>query len=620
MARKKREFKCINECVAQAPISENKKLDGLSLKEILTEKDRLRNILNKYIDSKHLRFSKIRTLLYRNKSVDLKDHYVAGDLRRSDSRESISSTNLISAIHKTKRIIISGTAGSGKSILMRKLFLDFCENESCTIPILIELRILALGESKKIEEHLQESLREIDEKFDEKDLEWLLRSGVVTLLLDGFDEIDYKRSDRYEKEIIDISNRFQDINIVVSSRPDGNFESWENFEIFFTQPLKKEQSIELISKIDYETLVKESFIKELNNKLYDKHTGFLSNPLLLTMMLLTFEQLAEIPDKIHIFYEQAFETLYNKHDALKELYKRHSYCNLPSDDFKRLLSAFCLVTFTERAFKFTKEKAIEYIATSKKIEDRINANSESFFQDLLKNVCILQRDGLNYQFSHRSFQEYFCARFLIEHDLSLLDEILDELLIFGFRDEVLNLIFAMNREKLEREWLLPKIEKYKQEIDNALEKEGLTGFYNLLYSGVNLHISDGNRRLGFTLEDEKPIAHFMIFISQRYGEEIEKIPNIDSKITANPDDIEIEKDAIYLSENYDSEDTGLHIKFSIIKDEINQLTTFKKHAYHSIDLLKFLEIHIKQSHKNRKNSIEKLIKDSKKIKKHIDID
>src|SRR5690606_26525038 len=174
MAKRKREFKCINECISNASVSGNKKLDRLTLKEILTAKDRLKNILQKYIDNKHLRFSKIRTLLYRNKSVDLNDHYVAGDLRRSDSSSSISSKKLTNAIKETKRIIISGTAGSGKSILMRKLFLDFCEKEISTIPILIELRILALGATKTIVNHLQESLREIDAKFDDKDLDWLL--------------------------------------------------------------------------------------------------------------------------------------------------------------------------------------------------------------------------------------------------------------------------------------------------------------------------------------------------------------------------------------------------------------------------------------------------------------
>lgn len=39
-------------------------------------------------------------------------------------------------------------------------------------------------------------------------------------------------------------------------------------------------------------------------------------------MLLTFEQYAEVPSKMHIFYREAFAALSVKHDASKGAYKR----------------------------------------------------------------------------------------------------------------------------------------------------------------------------------------------------------------------------------------------------------------------------------------------------------
>ena len=39
------------------------------------------------------------------------------------------------------------------------------------------------------------------------------------------------------------------------------------------------------------------------------------------MMLMTFDEFAEIPSKMHVFYEQAFNVLYNKHDATKASFK-----------------------------------------------------------------------------------------------------------------------------------------------------------------------------------------------------------------------------------------------------------------------------------------------------------
>ena len=67
-----------------------------------------------------------------------------------------------------------------------------------------------------------------------------------------------------------------------------------------------------------------------------KHESFASNPLLLNIMLLTYDNYADIPEKLHLFYSNAFETLYIKHDATKGGYKREFKTKLSSDDFKRV--------------------------------------------------------------------------------------------------------------------------------------------------------------------------------------------------------------------------------------------------------------------------------------------
>ncbi|EPG9704121.1 NACHT domain-containing protein, partial [Acinetobacter baumannii] len=165
-------------------------------------------------------------------------------------------------------------------------------------------------------------------------------------------------------------------------------------------------------KLDYDRQVKNSFLRELDKKLYESHSSFASNPLLLTMMLLTYEQIAEIPNKIHLFYEQAFLTLFNKHDSLKSMYKRKSFSQLPLDDFKRCLEAFCILSYSGRSYSFSENEINKYLDNSINIS-RVTTNSKFFLNDLLDSVCILQRDGLGFNFTHRSFQEYFSAQFLV---------------------------------------------------------------------------------------------------------------------------------------------------------------------------------------------------------------
>lgn len=107
------------------------------------------------------------------------------------------------------------------------------------------------------------------------------------------------------------------------------------------------------------------FYKELDEYLYDKYKTFASNPLLLTIMLLTFENRASIPDKLNDFFEQAFTTLFHTHDATKGGYKRDIQSKLGYEDFKAVFSYFCFKSFFNSDYKFSENKVLEYIGMAK---------------------------------------------------------------------------------------------------------------------------------------------------------------------------------------------------------------------------------------------------------------
>ena len=89
--------------------------------------------------------------------------------------------------------------------------------------------------------------------------------------------------------------------ILISSRPDSRFSSWEEFYRYGVKPLTKKKALNLIGQLEYDQELKDKFLIALDENLYEDHESFSSNPLLLTMMLLTYEQIAEIPNKIHLF-------------------------------------------------------------------------------------------------------------------------------------------------------------------------------------------------------------------------------------------------------------------------------------------------------------------------------
>ena len=211
------------------------------------------------------------------------------------------------------------------------------------------------------------------------------------------------------------------------------------------------------------------------------------------MMLITFKEIAHIPEKIHIFYDQAFDALFFKHDATKEAaFRRKMHSDLPIDEFKSCLAYFSISTYLKEKFSFSetniKDELRDAIALSK-----VDTNPEKFLADLLESVCILQRDGLHLVFTHRSFQEYFAAFFISKGPASvgrLLDSICPR-----HNDIVLNLAYDMNSNLIEREWVLPRLEILIEVIDN-IDGEDVRSLINILYG--DLKISQFGERLYLT--------------------------------------------------------------------------------------------------------------------------
>ncbi len=77
------------------------------------------------------------------------------------------------------------------------------------------------------------------------------------------------------------------------------------------------------------------------------------------MMLLTFSSYADMPEKIHVFYDQAFDTLFSRHDATKEAFKRERNTKYSIDVFKRYLSYLCLITYNENKTDFSETSCLK---------------------------------------------------------------------------------------------------------------------------------------------------------------------------------------------------------------------------------------------------------------------
>ena len=124
------------------------------------------------------------------------------------------------------------------------------------------------------------------------------------------------------------------------------------------------------------------------------------------MMLMTFNENATIPSKLTEFYKSAFQTLLTWHDSTKDSFERDRALSV--DEFRKIFSTFCLLTYYEQSFEFDEDSFRKYIQKALKYHS-ITADLDDVKNDICESANLLQKDGLNYIFVHRSFQEYFAA-------------------------------------------------------------------------------------------------------------------------------------------------------------------------------------------------------------------
>jgi predicted NACHT family NTPase len=268
---------------------------------------------------------------------------------------SIRDNHLIQVICDSAAIMVIGSAGSGKTMLIRYLFLQLIENTQGVIPILIELRrINSSNYNGSLIDFIYDAIVRPGAVITKQQFCDCLRQNMFILILDGLDEVEHSARQEVSDQIANLREANRHLGIVISSRPDIRLEAWTDFRLYRIQPMAKHQVINLISKLPWDLEVRTRFIGEVDKNLYAKHEHFLSNPLLATMMLMTFDQFARIPDKIHIFYDEAFQTLFNRHDATKPgWYARSRYTSLEIDEFKNTLSTLCIHSYYEGDLEFS---------------------------------------------------------------------------------------------------------------------------------------------------------------------------------------------------------------------------------------------------------------------------
>lgn len=376
---------------------------------------------------------------------------------------------------KFRKILLVDNAGMGKSTIIKYLFLKVIE-ENKGIPLLIELRKLRRNDT--IIDYIINEINGIEEYLDEEDIYKMINDGDFIFFLDGYDEIKREDIEYISIELEKFISKSNKNNFILSSRDEKGLSSFGSFQRFNIRPLKRDESYKLLKKYDIEGKVSDMLVEELEKEENFKVIhDFLENPLMVSLLFMTYKNKKIIPNKKNIFYKYVYECLFEDHDLSKMggfVHEKNS--KLDIDEFEKFMCILSAKTFDE-GVSYSEDKFEKIISDIKLLFFKnYDFNSRDIIKDLLKVVPFFLKEGNEYRWVHKSFQEFFLAKYIYssEKRKKYLHKISNEKNIGKFYN-VLDFYYDIDIDGFEKYIIMPFLnninDKYKVYFSNVYYKD-----------------------------------------------------------------------------------------------------------------------------------------------------
>lgn len=385
----------------------------------------------------------------------------------------------IEAVKKYSKLIVFGKPGTGKTTFLKHVALQ-CSNgqlQAHLVPIFISLKDFA-----EIE-HQPCLLEYITEQFstygiiDPKVAKQLVSQGKMLVLLDGLDEVKEIDHQRVFKSVSSFFSQFYTNHFILTCRiaaKEYTFEEFIEVEIADFDGL----NIALFATKWFahkDPSKSEKFIQKLqvNSSIRELAT----NPLILTLLCLVFEELADFSSNRAELYKEGVKILLKKWDAKRNIEREQIYKQLSLQYKADLLSQIAFITFERGEYFFRQQELEQHIADYIHHLPGINTDSSALQLDsaaVLKSIeaqhgLLVERAKGIYSFSHLTFQEYFTAREIVASSNPQAFETALKRLVSHITDKRWREVFLLTAGMLRNADYM--LQLMKQKIDNLLAQD-----------------------------------------------------------------------------------------------------------------------------------------------------
>lgn len=388
-------------------------------------------------------------------------------------------------------VVIEGIVGQGKSVFLRSLAIqEIRSNDAKKLPILIELK--DINSKLDLRQAIIRQLESYDIEVDDDTLNYLYRSGKITLLLDGFDELEDGTIKSVYLEIEHMGLRFPDLQIVVSSRPGREIQKSSNFKILPIAQLTQSEFLAFLAKLGVGAEKSLSIRQAIRNS-PSKIINLITTPLMLTLVVIVYEAESQIPETLPEFFDRLFQTVFSRHDRIKAAFTRKHHSGLSEKSLQRLFEAFCFMslqngygrTISQYQFDEVFEHACDYA-------DQSNCDGTKFKQDIVQVACLMLEDGVDsYTFLHKSIMEYYAAAFV----RSLGDENAKMFYSSAIEkssgwEETLRFLRSIDSLRYFRDYVIPIVNIEREQVVLAISDDSsdlIISVFKRLYPGLGVY-------------------------------------------------------------------------------------------------------------------------------------
>jgi predicted NACHT family NTPase len=316
-----------------------------------------------------------------------------------------------------------------------------------------------------------------------EEVDRLLQQGRGLVLLDGLDEVLERDHDRVLHEIQLFAQRYETSHIVITCRIAAREYVFQQFTDVEMADFNDEQILDFADKwfkvkepdnLDEQgnSKVAELFWKALEAREPIKELA--TNPLLLTLLCLEFEQSAEFPQSRAELYERALNVLFSKWDGQRRIKRDEVYKRLPIKRKESLLGQLAMYTFERGDYFFREHLATQRIGQYIQNLPDASTDPEALLVDsraVLKSIeaqhgLLTERATGIYSFSHLTFHEYFTAKKILDATDPAIQQTALQELVKHLSEKRWREVFLLVAERMDSaDYLLTSM---KQQIDQML--------------------------------------------------------------------------------------------------------------------------------------------------------